>query len=93
MIKNIKFKDALDEQLKDEEFKKEWERLEPQYQAITLLMKARIEQQLTQEDLAKKTGIPQSTISKLESGERKPTLNMLQKLANGLGKTLTIDIN
>lgn len=92
MRENIKFKDALNEQLKDKKFKKEWDKLEPQYEAIRQIMKARIEQNLTQKELAKKTGIDQATISKLETGERKPTLNMLLKLAHGLGKSLKISI-
>lgn len=39
----------------------------------------------TLSDAAKRTGVAQSTLSKVERGELSPSLNTLQKIANGMG--------
>lgn len=41
-------------------------------------------------DLAEKTGIPQSTISKLENGNRKIDTDILQKIANAMDVPIDI---
>ena len=86
------FREDLENNLKDPAFRAEWEALQPEMAAILAIMKARTESGITQKELAERTGIDQSVISKLETGERKPTLKMLQKLAAGLGKTVRINI-
>jgi len=45
---------------------------------------------LTQEQLAAKTGIPRSTIAKIEAGFRNTTLNTLHELADGLNFDLAL---
>ncbi len=86
----MKFNDFLNEQLKDPEFKKEYDSLEVEYDIINQIIKTRLEQNLTQADLAKKVGTAQSNISRLESGNYNPTLEFLEKVANSLGKKLKI---
>ncbi len=78
------------EQLKDPEFKKEYDALEVEYDIISQIIKTRLEQNLTQSDLAKKVGTAQSNISRLESGNYNPTLEFLEKIANSLGKKLKV---
>lgn len=51
----------------------------------------RAEQNLTQKELAKRTGIDQADISKLENGVRNPSLKLLQRLARGMGMQLKIE--
>ena len=85
------FRDSLNERLKDENFKKEYEQIQPEMEIIKTLVVARKEQNMTQSDLAKVTGINQADISKLENGNRNPSLNMLKKLAEGLGMQLKIE--
>ena len=85
------FRDSLNERLKDENFKKEYEQIQPEMEIIKTLVAARKEQNMTQSDLAKVTGINQADISKLENGNRNPSLNMLKKLAEGLGMQLKIE--
>lgn len=84
------YKEFLDEKLKDPEFKKEWDELEPEFQLIKALLQGREEQNLSQRQLADRTGVTQSDISKIESGEANPTLETLKKLAKGLGMNLSI---
>ena len=84
------YKEFLDEKLKDPEFKKEWDELEPEFQLIKAMLQGREEQNLSQRQLADRTGVTQSDISKIESGEANPTLETLKKLAKGLGMNLSI---
>lgn len=87
----MKFDDYLQEQLKDPEFKKEWDDIQPEMDVIRAMIDARIEQNLTQKELAARTGIDQADISKLENGTRNPSLRLLKKLASGLGMQLKIE--
>ncbi|OGC44289.1 hypothetical protein A3J98_00555 [candidate division WS6 bacterium RIFOXYC1_FULL_33_10] len=45
---------------------------------------------LTQDTLSIKSGIPRSTISKIETGKRNVSIDKLIKIANALGKDLEI---
>ncbi len=85
------FDKYLEEQLKDEEFKEEYKKISPELDIIKAMLDARKLQNLTQEELAKKTGIDQADISKLENGTRNPTINLLKRLAEGLGMDLKIE--
>lgn len=77
--------------LQNEEVKAEYERLEPEYQVVRAIIAARQEQHLTQQELADKTGIDRSDISKLENGSANPSLRTLKRLADGLGMQLQIN--
>ena len=86
------FRDSLNQRLKgDEYFRKEYTAIQPEMEIIRTLIKARKEQNLTQADLAMRTGINQGDISRLERGNRNPSLNMLKKLADGLNMSLRIE--
>ena len=87
----MNFREHLKEQLKDEEFCKEYERMQPQYEIIKQIISARTEQHITQKELAERTGIRQSNISRLERGNYNPSVEFLQKIAKGLGKQLHIE--
>lgn len=41
---------------------------------------------LTQKELSEKIGKPQSTISRIETGEMNPTVGLVIEIANGIGK-------
>ena len=51
----------------------------------------RKEKNLTQKELAERTGIDQADISKLENGTRNPSVNLLKRLAEGMGMVLKIE--
>ena len=84
------FDKYLDEQLQNPEFKKEWDENELEYQLMMMILKARNEQNLTQSELAERTGIRQSNISRIEKGQALPPISTLCKIAHGLGKRLQI---
>lgn len=88
--KPILFDDYLEECLKDPEFKKEYDALEGEYQMIKAIMVARYETNITQMELSKRTGISQSNLSRIETGEESPTVDTLNKIAMGFGKKLKI---
>ena len=83
--------EALNEQFKDETFKKEYEALEPEYEIISSLIDARKSNNVTQKQLSEATGIAQSDISKIENGSANPTLKLLQRLADGLNMRLKVE--
>ncbi len=58
------------------------------YPAIvgSLITQARTEAGLRQEELAERTGVPQSTLSRIERGSAHLTLNQLRKIAPALGR-------
>ncbi|MBQ1868437.1 helix-turn-helix transcriptional regulator [Selenomonas sp.] len=87
----ITFRDSLNQRLENEKFRKEYEDIQPEMDIIRAIVKARKEQQITQAELSARTGINQGDISRLERGTRNPSLNMLKKLANGLGMQLKIE--
>jgi transcriptional regulator with XRE-family HTH domain len=85
------FRTTLNEELKNPEFKAEYEALEPEYQLINAILNARKENNLTQKDLSEITGIAQGDISKIENGNGNPSIKTLKRLAQGMGKTLRIE--
>lgn len=87
----LTFNEYLHEALKDEEVCKEYENLQPEYDIIHAMINARTAQNLTQAELAEKTGISLTDIKKLENGTRNPSLNLLKKLADGMETTLKIE--
>lgn len=88
----ISFEDIKKDMLKDEEFKTEYEKLKPRYETIRQIIEARKEQKMTQSELAKKVGTQKSNISRLESGNYNPSLDFLVKVAESLGKSLSVQI-
>lgn len=54
------------------------------------LIATRTEEGLTQGELAKRCGISQANISKFETGSSRPSLSTLKKIADGLGRRLSV---
>ncbi len=81
----------LEKQLQDDAFKKEYEAIQPEMDVIRALVDARVSQNLTQKELAERTGINQADISKIEKGTRNPSLNLLKRLADGMDMVLKIE--
>lgn len=88
----ISFEEMKINMLKDEEFKAEYEKLKPRYEAIEQIIRARKELNMTQSELAKRVGTQKSNISRLESGNYNPSLDFLVKVAESLGKNLSVQI-
>ena len=76
--------------LKSEEVKNELKLNEAEYKIIEEIIMARKEKNLTQRDLAELIGTKQSNISRLESGNYNPSLDLLNRIALAVGKELEV---
>ena len=86
------FEQYLKQELEnDSALRDEFNALQPEYEIIRKLIETRIEYGLTQKELAKKCGIKQSNISRLESGKSNPTIKFLQKIAKAMDTDLFIE--
>lgn len=85
------FDDMLSKQLQDEEFRIEYETIQSELDVIRAIVDARTSQNATLEKLVECTGINQAGISKIEKGTRNPSVNLLKRLAEGMGMTLKIE--
>ena len=85
------FRETLNEQLQDPEFRAEWQALEPERQIVRAIIEGRQANNLTQEQLAEATGINQANISRLENGTANPSLRTLKRLAAGMGMELKLE--
>lgn len=85
------YKDYKKRALQNPEVKSEYDALQPEYDIIQTMIDARVQQNMTQEDLSAKTGITQADISRIENGTRNPSLSMIKKLARGLGMQLKLE--
>jgi ribosome-binding protein aMBF1 (putative translation factor) len=70
----------------DKAFAEESDKLEAAY----ALMKLREEQGLTQQQLADRSGKPQSTIARIENANMNVTVSVLGEIARSTGKQLKI---
>lgn len=77
--------------MQNSEVRAEYDALQPEYDIIQAMIDARLQQNMTQKDLSAKTGITQADISRIENGTRNPSLNMVKKLAQGLGMQLKLE--
>lgn len=86
------FRNYLNKQLENPVFVQEWEESELEYNLINAIVKTRKEKHLTQKELAKRTGIDQADISKIENGNANPALSTLKRLADGMDMMLKLEL-
>jgi ribosome-binding protein aMBF1 (putative translation factor) len=86
------YNDLKKQLLDNPKVKAEYDALEPEFNIIQAMIDARKQQNLTQEELSKKTGITQADISRIENGTRNPSLEMVKRLARGLGMQLRLEL-
>lgn len=80
----------FEKQMQEPEFKAEHEKSRVEFELVRALIAARMEANITQQELAERSGVRQSNISRIESGYCLPTLTTLQALAKGMNKKLVI---
>ncbi len=78
--------------LKDPEFRKEYEALEPEYKLASALIRLRLARGLTQEQLAKLLNTKQESIARLESGSSLPSLSTIRRVADALDAEVEINL-
>jgi len=85
------FRDFLDEQLKDPEFRAEYEALEGEFALIRQLIDLRIKRGLSQYKLAERAGMQQPTIARLEGGQT-ASLRTLRRVADALDADVRVTL-
>lgn len=91
MKKGRSLQDHISQKMKDPEFKKAWDEWDTDFELLEMIIKAREEAGLTQEELAERIGTKQPALSRLERGGfRKAKIETLLKIANALNMRLTI---
>ena len=86
------FRKHLNENLQDEEFKKEWDKLELRYAVIKQLIKIRNTYNLSQAQLAEKLNTTQAVISRIENGTVNIGIDFIDKLAKAFNKRVEINL-
>jgi len=89
----IDHKDLKNELFESEEVKEEYDKLNVMYEIKKQIIRYRIENNLTQKELADRIGTKQSAISRLENDDYNPSVEFLNKVAHALGKKLEIRFN
>ena len=79
--------------MQNPDVKKEYNDLDVMYEIKKQIIRYRIENNLSQKELAEKIGTKQSAISRLENDDYNPSIEFLDKVANALGKKLEIRFN
>ncbi len=85
------YTDYKQKALEDPAVRAEYDALQPEYDIIQALIDARNTEGLTQKELSERTGITQADISRIENGTRNPSLEMVKRLASGLGMRLRLE--
>ena len=80
----------LNKQLQDSEFKAEYDASRAELEIMRAVISARMDAKLTQKELAERSGVRQSNISRIENGTSVPNIATLCALAEGMNKRLVI---
>jgi len=89
----MNYKRYLKKQLKDKQFKKEWDKLELEYKLIESLIATKLKKGMIQEKLAKKLNTKQESISRVEPGRVTSTILFLKRIAQALDSKLDIKLH
>lgn len=85
--------ELLREELTNPEFRERWERTALARAVAVALVKYRADQKLSQRELAERIGMPKSQVGRLELGEHNPSVEMLQRLAAGMGSRFILAVS
>lgn len=89
----MNYKEHRKELLKNKTVKAEYEKLMPEYELARSIIEQRLRKKMTQLDVAKKTGMPQSSVARIEGlTHGLPRLSTLKKIAQALDAELVITL-
>jgi predicted transcriptional regulator len=90
-MKKITYEEHVKELLKNKKVREEYEKLLPEYELSRSIIEQRLKKKMTQEEVARKAGMPQSTISRIEGlTHGLPKISTLKKIANALDAKVVI---
>ena len=90
--KTISFGTLHKKWMKDPKYRHEYEKLAPEFEIAGAIIDARIKGRISQEELAKRMGTGQAVISRLENANAKPSISLIQRLADALGLKLELKL-
>lgn len=89
----MNYKTHRKELLKDKAVRTELDKLLPEYMLARSIIEQRLKKKMTQLDVAKKTGMPQSSVARIEGlTHGLPRLSTLKKIAQALDAELVITL-
>ena len=87
-------KDYIADQMKNPEFKKAWDDLDPEFRVLKAMIKAREKSGISQAELARRLGTKQSVVSRLKHGAfSKASLETIKKVADALDMRLELRLH
>lgn len=89
----IKYETLRKKMLENPNVRKEYEASALEYEIARALILARVEANMTQEEVAQKMNTTQSVIARLESGKRFPSLQTIYKYATAVGKAINLHVH
>jgi len=90
-MKKITYEEHVKELLKNKKVREEYEKLLPEYELARSIIEQRLKKKMTQEEVARKAGMPQSTISRIEGlTHGLPKISTLKKIANALDAKVVV---
>ena len=90
----MNFRQHKEKLLKNSKVRKEYERLGPEFQLAQSLIRARLKRGWTQAELARRVGMQQPNIARLEGGNYdRVSLPTLKKVARALGAEIQIKLS
>ncbi len=81
------------EWMKNPKYRSEYDKLEAEFQIARQIIGARIKQNISQEELARRASTGQAVISRLEGMNGKPSISLLEKIARALNTKISVTIN
>jgi ribosome-binding protein aMBF1 (putative translation factor) len=88
--KYVSFDEVHVQDMKDPEYRREYDALRPRYALISELVRLRNEKRITQKELAQRLGMHQSAIARFEAGVLNPSFDFVSRLTLALGMKLRI---
>lgn len=87
-----KLSELKNELMADENFKNEYESLEQEFNFAAKMIEVRLQERLSQEQVARRMGTTQSVVARIESGRPLPSLRTLMRYAAAVGRKLDITL-
>jgi transcriptional regulator with XRE-family HTH domain len=86
----MEWNDLKKELLRDPATRREYDSLSFEHELARSIISRRLEKKLTQRQLAARAGTQQPVISRLESGSAKPSITLLERVAEALDATVVV---
>lgn len=83
--------DAINDALKDPEFRKEWEASEPEREIMHAIATNLRKCRMTHRELSKAAKISLRKLYKIEQGDADPSLRTLKRIADAMGMKIKIE--